>query len=156
MDRAGWAGCVLGLCLAWLGNATPLAAQRLPPRPQQSVTPAPAKASFPQAPVAARTPGPLPDPLIAGHDLQVGTFYYNRGDYAGALSRFEDAIVNDPTSAEALCRAGDAEEKLKKAAPARTDWQRCLRMASDGPTSRDSSHWANHAHKALAKLPKLQ
>ena len=105
---------------------------------------------------APPAPAPSPDPLLAGHDLEVGTFYYNRGDYVGALSRFEDAIVNDSTSEEALCRAGDAEKKLKHAALARQDWQRCLRTASDAPAGHDRTHWAGHARKALAKLPKLQ
>lgn len=88
---------------------------------------------------------PAPDPLVAGHDLEVGTFYYNRGDYIGALARFEDAIYNDPNAPEGYCRAGDANFKLKHALPARVDWERCEKVAEG------SGKWARHAREQLKK-----
>ena len=123
-------------CWVLLLAARPALAQRLNlPPPPQSV-PAPQK--------AAPAPPPEPDPIIAGHDLEVGIFYYNRGDYVGALARFEDAIFNDPASAEAYCRAGDTQLKLKQDLPAKVDFQRCLRAAESGK-------WADHARKELKK-----
>jgi|SRR6185312_600129 len=121
-------------CWLLLLAALPALAQRLnlPPAPQSVPAPRP----------AARAAPPKPDPLIAGHDLEVGTFYYNRGDYVGALARFEDAIYNDPGSAEAYCRAGDTQFKLKQELPARVDWQHCLKAAESGK-------WADHARKEL-------
>ncbi|HVA62711.1 MAG TPA: hypothetical protein VNF74_03215 [Terriglobales bacterium] len=89
-------------------------------------------------------PPPSADPLIAGHDLDVGTFYYHRGDWVGALSRFQDAIYNDPHAPEAYCRAGDTEFKLKHGLRAQDDWRRCLQVAGEGK-------WAAYARKALAK-----
>ncbi|MGH9480974.1 MAG: tetratricopeptide repeat protein, partial [Terriglobales bacterium] len=72
--------------------------------------------------------------------------YYNRGDYIGALDRFQDAIFNDPTDPEAYCRDGDTELKLKHDLPARVAWQRCLRLAESGK-------WADHARRRLAQHP---
>lgn len=108
--------------------------------------PSPPPKSESSPPLQASTkPVPPPDPLVAGHDLEVGTFYYNRGDYIGALARFEDAIYNDPHSPEGYCRAGDANFKLKHALPARVDWQRCETMAEG------SGKWAQHAREQLKK-----
>ncbi len=131
------------------------AAQRIyePPAPgpdrSQAAHPAPARRTAPPAvqkpQLPPLAPPPTPDPLVAVHDLRVGTFYYNRGAYVGALARFEDAIYNDPHSAEAYCRAGDTERKLKHALPAKVDWQHCLQAAESGK-------WAKHARRALAKL----
>ncbi len=108
----------------------------------RSPSPAIAKPQLPPV-----VPPPAPDPRVAVHDLRVGTFYYNRGAYVGALSRFEDAIYNDPHSAEAYCRAGDAELKLRHTLPAKVDWEHCLRAAESGK-------WAKHARQALARLAK--
>lgn len=115
--------------------------------PQVSHAAAAAKSES-SAPLKASTQPehpPAPDPLVAGHDLDVGTFYYNRGDYIGALARFEDAIYNDPDAPEGYCRAGDANDKLKHALPARTDWQRCIAKAEG------SGKWARHAREQLKK-----
>src|SRR6185312_10109659 len=84
------------------------AAQRLPPRPtpEDLIPPAAPQTAAAAPAVKAEPQPPRPDPLMAGHDLEVGTFYFHREDYVGALARFEDAIFNDPESAEAYCRAG--------------------------------------------------
>jgi tetratricopeptide (TPR) repeat protein len=137
--------------------ATACAAQRIyePPAPSpgrsQDAHPTPMPKSAPPAVAKPQlppvVPPPKPDPLVAEHDLRVGTFYYNRGAYVGALARFEDAIYNDPHSPEAYCRAGDAELKLNHFLPARVDWRHCEQAAESGK-------WAEHARKALAKLAK--
>ncbi|MGH9475911.1 MAG: hypothetical protein ACRD1C_06225 [Terriglobales bacterium] len=137
------AGLILALVLAVTG-------QRLlppaPPGPRGNVVPRTEKrASVLALPESlVRPPPPQPDPLLAAHDVNVGTFYYNRGDYAGALARFDDAIYNDPALAEAYCRAGDTEWKLQRDPAARSEWRRCL-MAAHG------SQWAARAHRQLAK-----
>lgn len=100
---------------------------------------------------------PQPDPLIAGHDIQVGTFYYNRGDYVGALARFEDAVYNDPQAAEAFCRMGDTQLKLHHLLPARVAWTHCeaaAKQASQSPdkaTAEDGRKWAAEAQKQLRR-----
>lgn len=127
-------------------------APNISPQPGQSQaanTPAKGTPAAPPSAVAraeAKAAPPTPDPLIAGHDLDVGTFYYNRGDYVGALSRFQDAIYNDPTDPEAYCRDGDTELKLKHPLRAQAAWQRCLKLAESGK-------WAEHAQKQLRNHP---
>lgn len=134
---------------AGLVLAPGLAGQRLqpppPPGPRGAVTPhavVPAKSAsalaLPESIVVK--PPPQPDPLLADHDLKVGTFYYNRGDYVGALARFDDAIYNNPGLAEAYCRAGDTEWKMRRDPAARSEWRRCLMAAHGGKWSARARH----------------
>ncbi|HET9784129.1 MAG TPA: hypothetical protein VFP94_04110 [Terriglobales bacterium] len=117
------------------------------PGPRGDVQPLPHPPALKNVPSpqagASTVQAPQPDPLLAGHDLSVGTFYYDRGDYPGALGRFHDAIFNDPKLAEAYCRAGDTELKLKHLAAARSEWGRCMQVAGEGK-------WAAHARRALS------
>ncbi|HUX66558.1 MAG TPA: hypothetical protein VMV31_03630 [Terriglobales bacterium] len=162
-----WLGRLGAVAAVGLGLGWGLAArgQRLNPPERAAPVIAP-MANAPRQAAAAQPPGPAsgvavmafrqeraapppPDPIIAGHDLRVGVFYYIRHDWVGALSRFQDAIYNDPHAPEAYCRAGDSEWKLKHALRAQDDWQRCLKVAGEGK-------WANHARKALAKQKRSQ
>ena len=153
--RHRWRGSAA--CLTTLLFSAALAGQRLapPPPPSPSLAPLPpgATKSVSSAPLrtslASEPVPPKPDPLLALHDLNVGTFYFHRGDYVGALSRFQDAIANDPDSPEPYCRAGDTENKLKHRQSARDDWQRCLLAAADSPRGK----WARAARKALSRFP---
>ncbi|MGH9520506.1 MAG: hypothetical protein ACRD2D_12690, partial [Terriglobales bacterium] len=120
------------LLAAWgMGQRVYAPAAERPLLPQARQSAAAAKTESPNPPRASSkaVQPPAPDPLIAAHDLNVGTFYYNRGDYIGALARFEDAIYNDPGAPEPYCRAGDANYKLKHALPAQADWERCAQSA---------------------------
>src|SRR5690348_7306683 len=105
MARAGRVGLWCGLLLV-----VPLAAQRLPagasagPLPparpvQDSATKTPAQTSSAAVLPTPATAAAAPDALLAAHDLEVGTFYFHRGDYVGALARYQDAIQNQPRSA---------------------------------------------------------
>lgn len=51
------------------------------------------------------------DPVRATHDVEVGKFYMKRGDLAGAIARFKDAILYKPHYAEARLLLGEAYEK---------------------------------------------
>ncbi|MGH9486536.1 MAG: hypothetical protein ACRD04_02965 [Terriglobales bacterium] len=133
-----------GLCVGAAG-------QRLqappPPGPRPNVQPNPALAKNVEPLVLPESKPlvlPKPDPLLAGHDLSVGNFYYRRGEYAGALARFDDAIYHQPALAEAYCRAGDTEWKLHRYPAARSEWGRCLGVARSGK-------WAQHARHQLQK-----
>lgn len=142
------------LVTAWVtvGFCGGLLAQRIYPPgqtgPRPNVVPNPkAKAKIEAGPLFPEsTPlvPPAPDPILAAHDLNVGKFYYNRGDFVGALARFDDAIYHDPASAEAYCRAGDTLWKMRRDPPARTEWRRCLEAAH-------GSKWAAHAQQQLRK-----
>ncbi len=51
------------------------------------------------------------NPMRAVHDVEVGKFYMKRGDLAGAIARFKDAILYKPHYAEARLLLGEAYEK---------------------------------------------
>ena len=137
------------LSLAWgLGAA----AQRLPPIvavPQAATTPAAAPAQ-PQllGPSATAPTLPVPSEIMARKDIETGNRYFQQAHYRGALARFEDAIYNAPAHAEAYCRAGDAEIKLRHRLPARVDWERCLAKAG-----KTDARWTQHARQALRQYP---
>ncbi|HXR98889.1 MAG TPA: hypothetical protein VN709_13695 [Terriglobales bacterium] len=117
----------------------PVAREEAPAQTAPPAAPAPANKALPPA-----KPTPTqPDALLAGHDLEVGIFYFHRDDYPGALARFQHALFNDPTLAEAACRAGDSEQKLNQDVRARQYWQQCLKLDPEGK-------WGKTAHKALA------
>lgn len=51
------------------------------------------------------------NPMRSIHDVEVGKFYMKRGDLAGAIARFKDAILYKPHYAEARLLLGEAYEK---------------------------------------------
>lgn len=71
------------------------------------------------------------NPLQAAHDLQVGNFYFKKGNYRAAARRFSEASKWDPGYAEAFLRLGEAEEKLKDWKSARAAFEKYLELAPD-------------------------
>jgi tetratricopeptide (TPR) repeat protein len=53
------------------------------------------------------------NPLEADKDVKVGLYYYKKGNYKAAMSRFHEATLWNPTYAEAFLRLGESAEKLK-------------------------------------------
>jgi len=72
------------------------------------------------------------NPLEAEHDVQIGNYYFKRGNYKGALNRFREATRWNPTNAEAFLRLGDTEEKLKDKPAAQQAYAKYLELAPDG------------------------
>ncbi len=72
------------------------------------------------------------NPLEAEHDVQIGNYYFKKGNYKGARSRFREATRWNPSSAEAFLRLGDSEEKLRDKAAARQAYEKYLELAPDG------------------------
>jgi Flp pilus assembly protein TadD len=72
------------------------------------------------------------NPLEAEHDLQIGNYYFKKGNYKAALNRFREATRWNPTNAEAFLRLGDSEEKLKDKQAARQAYAKYLELAPDG------------------------
>jgi len=71
------------------------------------------------------------NPLQAQKDLSAGSFYYKKGNYKAAARRFREAAKWDPTSADALLRLAQAEEKLKDDKAAHDAYQKYLELAPD-------------------------
>jgi tetratricopeptide (TPR) repeat protein len=69
------------------------------------------------------------NPLQAEKELKVGDFYYKKGSYKAAASRFRSATRWNPGFAEAYFRLGEAEDKLADKKAAREAYARFLELA---------------------------
>ena len=88
---------------------------------------------------------PQPDPPRAKKDTEVGEFYLKKGDYPGALMRYQDATAADPTNVDAIFGLAEAQQMLKKNADAARNYQLYLDIVPNGPK-------AKQAMKALRTL----
>ncbi len=70
-------------------------------------------------------------PLEAEKDLKVGNYYFKKGNYKASTSRFREATLWNPTSAEAFLRLGDSEEKLRDKKAADEAYTKYLALAPD-------------------------
>lgn len=84
------------------------------------------------------------NPLEAEKDLKVGNYYFKKGDYKAAMSRFREATLWNPTYAEAFLRLGESEDKLKDKPAAQQAYNKFLELA---PTSKE----ADAVKKKLAR-----
>lgn len=71
------------------------------------------------------------NPLEAQHDLQIGNYYFKKGNYKAAMSRFREATLWNPGFSEAYLRLGESEEKLKDMDAARKAYAKFLELAPD-------------------------
>ena len=71
------------------------------------------------------------NPLEAEKDLKVGSYYFKKGNYKAAMSRFREATMWNPTYAEAFLRLGESEEKLKDKKAAAEAYQKFVTLAPD-------------------------
>lgn len=95
-------------------------------------------------PAAASAPD-LYSPAQAAHDVEVGDFYYRRGDYVGALSRYQGALRHQPNLGDALYGSGRAEYRLGHPEAASRYLRHYLEQLPSGPR-------AKPARKLLAKV----
>lgn len=89
------------------------------------------------------------DPHRAAKNIEVGDFYYSRGNYRAALSRYQEALDYKPGDALATFRLAQALEKVGRLKDAYEQYQAYLTIRSQGEE-------ANQARQALQQLePKL-
>jgi Flp pilus assembly protein TadD len=69
------------------------------------------------------------NPLEADKDLKVGLYYFRKGNYKAAMSRFREATLWNPTFAEAFLRLGESAEKLKDKKAARDAYEKYIALA---------------------------
>ncbi len=72
------------------------------------------------------------NPLEAEHDVQIGNYYFKKGNYKAAVNRFREATRWNPGYAEAYLRLGDSEEKLRDKTAARQAYEKYLELAPEG------------------------
>ena len=75
------------------------------------------------------------NPLEAEKDVKVGDYYFKRGNYKAAISRFDEATHWNPNFALAFLRLGESEEKLKDTKAARLAYAKYLELAPDAKDS---------------------
>ena len=85
------------------------------------------------------------DPHKADKAVEVGDFYFKRGNYAAAISRYREALYWKQDDAVALFRLGQSLEAVGQYAEARTQYSRYLQVLPHGPSAGD-------AQKALNRL----
>lgn len=85
------------------------------------------------------------NPLQASKEIEVGKFNRKRGNWKGAMMRFEEATLWNPQSAEAWMYLGEARAKLKDKPGAREAYEKYLEIAGDAKN-------AGEIRKRLAAL----
>jgi Flp pilus assembly protein TadD len=75
------------------------------------------------------------NPVRSKRDVEVGIFYFKKGDWKAAAARFREATLWNEGNAEAWLRWGEAEEKRGSAKAAKSAYQKYIELAPDGKTS---------------------
>jgi tetratricopeptide (TPR) repeat protein len=89
------------------------------------------------------------NPMKASKDIQVGDFYYKRGNYKAALDRYKEALYYKENDAVATYRLAVCQEKLGDKDEARKNFEQYLKILPEGP-------YAKEARASLGKLGKKQ
>jgi len=71
------------------------------------------------------------NPLEADRDLKIGNYYFKKGNYKAAASRFREATRWNPTYAEAFLRLGESEEKLNNKPASQQAYEKYLELSPD-------------------------
>ncbi|MBZ5566389.1 MAG: tetratricopeptide repeat protein [Acidobacteriia bacterium] len=85
------------------------------------------------------------NPHQADKNVEVGDFYFKRNNYRAAESRYAEALDYMPNHAAATYKLAEAQEKLGRTAPARSNYQKYLNLLPHG-------EFAELAKKGLARL----
>jgi tetratricopeptide (TPR) repeat protein len=125
-----------------MGAQTPAAPQQPPKQAEQQP---PDETNPPEEDETVAPRKYVLNPLEAKRNIDVGNFYWKKGDYRGALDRYRDATHYNPSSAEAFLRVGEAEEKLHNADKAKAAFEKVIKLAPD-------SKFAGEAKKKLGSM----
>jgi tetratricopeptide (TPR) repeat protein len=98
-----------------------LAAQQAPP-PKEQAPPEEDETLQPKEEYAF-------NPLQAEKDIKIGVFYFKKGSFKAAATRFLEATKWNPGLAESYFLLGEAEEKLKDRKAAHDAWAKFLELA---------------------------
>jgi Flp pilus assembly protein TadD len=85
------------------------------------------------------------DPHRAAKDIEVGDFYFKRGNYHAAEDRYREALYYKDNDALATYRLAICLEKMDRPEEARQEYQRYLEILPHGAE-------AENAKKAIERL----
>lgn len=91
--------------------------------PAQQISP-----STPPPPPPAEPAEPAFDPYHAEKSMEIGTFYFKKGNYDAAIDRFEEATRYQPTLAKPWRLLGEAYEKKHDYARAIESYKKYLEV----------------------------
>lgn len=107
------------------------------PAPVDPASSGPARPEDPDEatkPAAPEEPAqPVIDPVGAARSLDVGTFYFKKGDYDAAIDRFQESAQRQPKSAKPYLLMGEAYEKKGDPASAITAYHKYLQLYRNAP-----------------------
>ncbi len=86
----------------------------------------------------SNSPDQVADPARAKKDVDVGGFYLQKGDYQGALARYQEATTADPANVDAIFGLAETQRKLNKNADAAHNYQLYLEIVPNGPKSKQA------------------
>ncbi|HUB02848.1 MAG TPA: tetratricopeptide repeat protein [Terriglobales bacterium] len=89
------------------------------------------------------------NPMKASKDIEVGNFYFKRGNYKAALDRYKEALYYKENDAVATFRLALCQEKIGDKDEARKNFEQYLKILPEGPYAKD-------ARASLEKLGKKQ
>jgi len=81
---------------------------------------------------------PVHDPARSRKDDEVGKFYLSKGDYKGALLRYQDATATDPTNVDAIFGLAESQHNLKQNAEALKNYELYLKIVPNGPKAKQA------------------
>ncbi len=103
-----------------------------------------------ELPEAADKEKSLYVPPGAAKDVEIGNYYFRKGSYRAALSRFKEAAEADPTYAAAYLGLGKVYEKVGLKRKALDAYQKYL----DSLPSEKDAEEAKAVHRAMTRLEK--
>jgi Flp pilus assembly protein TadD len=86
------------------------------------------------------------NPVKSKKSIEVGEFYFKKGDYKAAAMRFRDATQWNQGNADAWLKLGDAEDKRGQPRAARAAYEKYLQLAGN----------AKNAAEVRKKLERLK
>ncbi len=123
--------------------AVSLSAQETKPAPKEQK---PAEEQLPPEEDVASVPQQYSfNPVRSKRDVEVGVFYFKKGDWKAAALRFREATLWNEGNADAWLRLGETEEKRGGAKAAKAAYTKYLELAGE-------SKLAPEVKKRLEKL----
>ena len=123
-----WILAVLGGILMAQG----LTAQEAKTPLVQSKDPKPVEEQLPPEEDVATVPQQYSfNPVRSKRDVEVGTFYFKKGDWKAAAARFKEATLWNEGNAEAWLRWGETEEKRGGVKAAKAAYAKYLEVAGE-------------------------
>ncbi len=109
-----------------------------PPAPKKQAPPAQKEEEPPEEDESLKPKVYDLNPLESTRNINTGDFYFKKRNFQAARRRYTEATRWDPGSAEAFCKLGEVDEKLKDRNGAREAYSKCAEVASDAKTTAEA------------------